>query len=91
MGTKKVTVDQKDADEVTKAQVITGNVNGVLQFAASEPRVKIQDGTKLEVMDSSIRGGGASNPEYYYIADVAFNKQERGDFRRYFIKKEDTR
>lgn len=90
MGTKKVTVDQKDAGEVTKAQIITGNVNGVLQFAThsdADDRVKIPDGTKLEVVDATIRGGGASNPEYYYITDNSSNKA----FRRYFIKKEDTK
>lgn len=89
--TKKVRVDTKDADEFTKAQILTGNVNGVLQFAAHEDsadRVKIKNNTELVVMKTPIRGGGASNPDYYYIADSSKNPEK---LRRYFIKKEDAK
>jgi len=89
MATKKIKVKQKDPSEVTKLQIITDAGGGAIQFSAHpkpEDRVKIPDGTKLEVLDAPIRGAGASNPDYYYITDSASN----GNFRRYFIKVEDT-
>jgi hypothetical protein len=89
MVTKKVKVHQNDANEATKLQIITAVENGVILFGAHpkpEERVKIPNGTKLEVLDPPIHGAGASNPMYYYITDNASN----GNFRRYYIKVEDT-
>lgn len=89
MATKKVKVKQKDPNEITKLQIITDSASGVIQFAAhekKEDRVRIPDGTALEVLDAPIRGAGISNPQYYYITDAPSN----GSFRRYFIKVEDV-
>ena len=89
MATKKIKVKQMDANEVTKLQIITAAGGGAIQFSAHpkpEDRVKVPNGTKLEVLDAPIRGAGASNPDYYYITDSPTN----GNFRRYFIKVEDT-
>ena len=89
MVTKKIKVKQNDANEVTKLQIITAVEGGALLFGAHpkpEDRVKIPNGTKLEVLDPPIRGAGASNPDYYFITDSPSN----GNFRRYFIKAEDT-
>ena len=89
MATKKVKVKQNDANEVTKLQIITSAGGGAILFGPHpkpEDRVKIPNGTKLEVLDTPIRGSGASNPEYFFIADTPSN----GNFRRYFIKVEDT-
>lgn len=89
MATKKVKVKQSDANEVTKLQIILDADGAAIQFGAHvkpEDRVKIPNGTKLEVLDAPIRGAGASNPDYYFITDTATN----GNFRRYFIKVADT-
>jgi hypothetical protein len=86
---KKVKVKQKDPNEVTKLQIITSSEAGGITFGPHpkvEDRVKIPDKTVLEVLDAPIRGTGLSNPDYYFIADSKAN----GNFRRYFIKKEDV-
>ena len=90
MATKKVKVKQGDPGERTKLQIIDAYESGTIQFAAhANPadRVKIPEGTVLEVLDAPIRGAGASNPDYYYITDSPSN----GNYRRYFIKAEDVK
>ena len=86
---KRVKVKQKDADEVTKLQIITSVEAGAITFGAhpkAEDRIKVPNGTRLDVLDALIRGTGLSNPDYYFIADTSSN----GNFRRYFIKAEDV-
>ena len=89
METKKVKVKQQDANEVTKLQILTAVESGALLFGPHpkpEDRVKVPDGTKLEVLSAPVTGGGTSHPQYYYITDSASN----GNFRRYFVKVDDT-
>jgi hypothetical protein len=89
MATKKVTVRQSDPNETTKLQIITAYEDGMIVFGAhekTEDRVKVADGTALEVLDDPIRGAGLANPDYYYITDSSAN----GSYRRYFIKVEDV-
>ena len=89
MATKKVKVRQNDPNEITKLQIVLNSGGGAIQFGAHEKaadRVKVPNGTELEVLDAPIRGAGLSNPDYFYITDVPSN----GNFRRYFIKVEDV-
>jgi hypothetical protein len=89
MATRKVKVRQNDPNEVTKLQIILNSAGGAIQFGAHEKpeeRVKVPNGTVLEVLDAPIRGAGLSNPDYFFITDNPSN----GNFRRYFIKIEDV-
>jgi hypothetical protein len=87
MATKTVHVHSHDAK--TNLQIIKDSINGVPLFEPHEKqadRVRPPDGTALEVVSTTVKGSGLSNPEYYYITDSPSN----GNFRRYYIKKEDV-
>ena len=83
------TVHVHPHDNKTNLQLITDIVNGVPLFephANKAARVSPPNNTPLEVLATTIKGSGLNNPEYYYITDNPTN----GNFRRYFIKKEDV-
>ena len=87
MPTKTVHVHPHDAQ--TNMQIIKDIVGGVPLFEPHEKqadRIKPPAGTPLEVVSSTIKGSGLSNPEYYYVTDNPTN----GIYRRYYIKKIDV-
>lgn len=83
MANKTVVVKTKDTDPTTKLQDIMGwhaNNVPVISIINEPAKIKIDNGTKMIVDDSAIKG--ADGREYYYIAD--------GSHKGKYVKKEDV-